>query len=366
MDSRKSLRIGQKKSGTLPVQSPTHDAPIIVQQAGDAARFAWDEFFQAGLANRHTRKNYVYAVRRFLAWAEEQHLELFRITPGHVGQYFDQVKAAPVRSRKQSAATTDKPLAVPTKKLHLAALRGFFDCLVNRHVIVINPAATTRTERYSVIEGKTPYIPPEQAKRLLASIQTATKILLPASNGQPSEETEVPDLVGLRDKAVLCVLLYTAARVGAVAKLTVEELRHDGTQYALRFDEKGGKAREIPVRYDLQRLLLAYMQAACITDGPLFRSAEGRTGVLTKKPMTAIDICRMMKRRLKEAGLPSRYSPHSFRVTTITDLLEQKEVALEEVQYLAGHADPRTTRLYDRSGRKVTRNLVERISIELD
>lgn len=78
--------------------------------------------------------------------------------------------------------------------------------------------------------------------------------------------------------------------------------------------------------------------------------------------MNGIDICRMMKRRLKAAGLPGTYSPHSFRVTTITDLLEQN-VPLEDVQYLAGHADPRTTRLYDRRGRKVTRNIVERISI---
>jgi len=78
--------------------------------------------------------------------------------------------------------------------------------------------------------------------------------------------------------------------------------------------------------------------------------------------MHVIDICRMMKRRLKDAGLPVRLSPHSFRVTTITDLLEQG-VALEDVQRLAGHADPRTTRLYDRRDKKITRNIVERISI---
>lgn len=79
--------------------------------------------------------------------------------------------------------------------------------------------------------------------------------------------------------------------------------------------------------------------------------------------MTGIDICRMMKRRLKAAGLPGQYSPHSFRVATVTDLLEQN-VELESVQDLAGHADPRTTRLYDRRRRKVTRNIVERISLK--
>jgi site-specific recombinase XerD len=78
--------------------------------------------------------------------------------------------------------------------------------------------------------------------------------------------------------------------------------------------------------------------------------------------MSGIDICRMMKRRLKAAGWPGQFSPHSLRVATVTDLLEQN-VPLEDVQHLAGHADPRTTRLYDRRRRKVTRNIVERISI---
>jgi integrase len=78
--------------------------------------------------------------------------------------------------------------------------------------------------------------------------------------------------------------------------------------------------------------------------------------------MSGIDICRMMNRRLKAVGLPDQFSPHSFRVATVTDLLEQN-VPLEDVQHLAGHADPQTTRLYDRRRRKVTRNIVEWISI---
>jgi integrase len=156
--------------------------------------------------------------------------------------------------------------------------------------------------------------------------------------------------------------VYTAARVGAVAKLTLKRLKHDGSQYTLRFSEKGGKSREIPVRHDLEQLLLGYIEAAKITEGPLFRTANRKTKKLTKNAMTGVDICRMMKRRLKLAGLPGQFSPHSFRVATVTDLLAQ-DIPLEDVQYLAGHADPRTTRIYDRRRRKVTRNIVERISI---
>jgi integrase/recombinase XerD len=302
------------------------NAPAIVKVAGKSAEFAWEEFFQAEIANAHTRKNYMHAVRQFLAWVDERNLELTRIAPGDVGEYLQHLE-----------------LAIPTKKLHLAALRRFFDRLVNRHVCIINPAATVKAERHSVVEGKTPDIGPPQARALLKSIAVA-------------------DPVGLRDRAVLAVLAYTAARVGAVAKLTMKNFVSDGSQYTLRFAEKGGKSREIPVRHDLEQFLLAYVQIANITEGPLFRTANRKSKMLTKNPMTGIDICRMMKRHLKSAGLPAHFSPHSFRVTTVTDLLEQN-VPLEDVQYLAGHADPRTTRIYDRRRRKITRNIVERISI---
>lgn len=304
----------------------TGGIPAVVERAGDAARFAWDEFFEGELANPHTRKNYAHAVRQFLDWCEGQQLELVRIAPGHVGRYFREL-----------------PVAIPTKKLHLAAIRKLFDRLVNRHAVVINPAATVKAERYSVVEGKTPEIRPAQTRVLLDSIDTSTA-------------------VGLRDRAILGTLVYTAARVGAVARLGFRDLTHDGTQSLLRFTEKGGKSREIPVRHDLEGYLRDYIQSAGIADDPLFRTATRKSGTLTDHAVSAIDICKMMKRRLRDAGLPGHFSPHSFRVSVVTDLLEQN-VPLEDVQHLAGHADPRTTRLYDRRRRTVTRNIVERISV---
>ncbi len=111
--------------------------------------------------------------------------------------------------------------------------------------------------------------------------------------------------------------------------------------------KKAVSPREIPVRHDLEVLLLEYLKAADLKEGPLFRTTSGKTKLLTCTQVTGIDICRMMKRRLREAGLPTHFSPHSFRVATVTDLLEQNQ-PLEDVQQLAGHADPRTTRLYDR------------------
>ena len=149
-----------------------------------------------------------------------------------------------------------------------------------------------------------------------------------------------------------------------VRRLGSTSLRPDESFEIRRSDPKGGKHRKVPVRHDLQQVLLGYMNAAGIAqddkDTPIFRTGVPRKRQLTANPMTDNDMHRMFKRRIRDAGLSTDLSPHSFRVTTITALLEQG-VALEDLQNLANHADPRTTRLYDRRKRKVTRNIVERI-----
>ncbi len=314
----------------IPAIVASASLPLLVERAGGAARFAWEEFFYAEHHNPHTQRAYERAVRRFLGWAKGQGVELAALTPGMVGQYLVGLGGSPAKRNQ-----------------HLAALRGFFDRMVNRHVCILNPAASVRGVKDLVVEGKTPEISVEQARTLLASIDTG-------------------HVVGLRDRAILATLAYTACRAGAVAKLRLQDFQHDGQQYVLRFQEKGGKSREIPVRHDLEGFILAYVDAAGIAgeakESPLFRASNGRSRTLTAKPLGTERICELVKRRLKDAGLPSRLSPHSFRVTAITSLLEQG-VPMEDVQYLAGHAEPRTTTLYDRRKKKVTRNIVERIPI---
>jgi site-specific recombinase XerD len=257
-------------------------------------------------------------------------LVLRQIAPAHVGQFLDGLPDAP-----------------SSKKVYLAAIRRLFDLLVTRHAIVLNPAASVRGDRLTVVEGRTPEITAQQARKLLSCI-------------------DLSHVVGLRDRAIVAVLVYTAARVGAVASLRRADFLDVGDQHCLQFLDKGGKIREIPVRHDLQGFIYEYLDAARLVDvpagSPLFRTTVRRTKAITAAAMTAGDIGRMVKRRLCDAGLPSRLSPHSLRVATVTDLLSQG-VSLADVQNLAGHADPRTTRLYDRRGRRVTRNIVERISI---
>jgi site-specific recombinase XerD len=318
---------------TAPYELIERDAGNVspwVAAAGPAARFAFDEFFHGQIRNPFTRKVYLRAVRVLADWCQNRGLELNHVTPADVGRHLDELSVAP-----------------PTRKLHLSALRRFFDQLVIRHVVLLNPALSVRGERFCAVEGRTPEISIEQARRLLRNIDTS-------------------HVVGLRDRAIVAILIYTAARVGAVAKLRRADFYDSGDQHSLRFREKGGKLREIPVRHDLRQFLLDYLAelGSCGSDpgGPLFRTAVRRTKAITKRAMTADDMARMLKRRLRDAGLPLRLSPHSFRVMAITDLLTQG-VSLSDVQFLAGHADPRTTRLYDRRQQRVTRNIVERISV---
>lgn len=308
---------------------PLPAAAVIVLRRTPNAAFAADEFFRASLSNEHTRRAYGRIAGRFLAWCGDQRLALRQITPGLAGEYIARLAGA-----------------APTRNQALTALRQLFDALVLRHAVALNPFASVRGIKYSVAEGKTAELAIEQARRLFRSIGTG-------------------HVVGLRDRAVLGVLAYTGARIGAVAKLRLADYRNLGEHRVLRFREKGGKEREIPVRHDLALWLGEYIAAAGIgeeTRGPLFRAAEGKRRRLTASAYRAHSMRQMMKRRLQDAGLPELFSPHSFRVTVVTDLLNQN-VPLEDVQYLAGHASPTTTRVYDRRRRKVTRNIVERISI---
>lgn len=309
---------------------PFNSIPELIARERPAAQFAWEEFIYGQIRNLHTRKAYTHAVQKFSAYCKNARIRLTAITPRDVACYLDALSAG-----------------VATKKLHLAALRHFFDAMVIRHVVVLNPAASVRGDRLQIAEGKTPEIGIEQARRLLNFIDAS-------------------HLVGLRDRAIIGILIYTAVRVGAVASLRRGDFYRSASHPCLRFREKNGKSREIPVRYDLCQYLDEYIAAGSFDYAdkslPLFRTTVGRTRRLTQLSISADDIRRMVKRRLKKIGLSVRLSPHSFRVTTITDLLSQG-VPLEDVQHLAGHADPRTTRLYDRRQRHITRNIVERISV---
>jgi integrase len=138
--------------------------------------------------------------------------------------------------------------------------------------------------------------------------------------------------------------------------MKVEDYYQNGKRWWLRLHEKGGKFHEVPAHHNADAYLDAYIQAAGIAGqpkSPLFRSARGKTGTITEKPLRRNNALDMIKRRAKAAGLPPRICNHTFRATGITAYLEAG----------AAHESPKTTKLYDRTADAITLDDVKFINI---
>jgi integrase len=197
----------------------------------------------------------------------------------------------------------------------------------------------------------------DEARELLDSIAIARK------TGKPGAEE--PALIGLRDRALIGAMVYTFARVNAVLQMKVRDYFVQGRRRWVRLHEKGGKEHEVPCHHNLTQLLDDYIEAAGIAgdlDGPLFRTAAGKTGALTGNAMWQQDAYRMIQRRAGDAGIKTRIGNHTFRATGITAYLKNSG-KLEVAQHIANHESPRTTKLYDRREDEISLDEVERIAI---
>jgi integrase/recombinase XerD len=235
-----------------------------------------------------------------------------------------------------------------------------FDRLVTGHVLDVNPAHAVRGPKYVVRKGKTPVLTAEEARELLDSIE-----IVRITAREDGETEEQPDLVGLRDRALIGVLVYTFARINAVLQMKVRDYFVQGRRGWVRLHEKGGKEHEVPCHHNLEQLLDQYIAAAGIAgdaDGPLFRTAAGKTGMLTGNSMWQQDTYRMIQRRASVAGIKTRIGNHTFRATGITAYLKNSG-KLEVAQHIANHESPRTTKLYDRRQDEISLDEVERIAI---
>jgi site-specific recombinase XerD len=235
--------------------------------------------------------------------------------------------------------------AAPTVKQHLAAIRMLFDWLVVGHIIETNPAGSVRGPKHVIKRGKTPVLTAEEARHLLDSI-------------------DIEAVGGLRDRALIGLMVYSFARVSATVSMQVEDYFQEGKRSWFRFHEKGGKEHVVPAHHNAQAYLDGYIQAARIGDdkkSPLFRTINRRARI-TARGMTRNAALRMVKRRAKAAGLPEGICCHTFRATGITAYLENGGT-IENAQAIAAHESPRTTKLYDRTSDEITLDEIERILI---
>ena len=302
--------------------------PPIIADEGPNAVWRFVEFFAANIRNKNTRAAYAYAVTQFFRWCEQHNFTLRDLRPLIVASYIEQHQAS-----------------APTVKQHLAAIRMLFDWLVIGQIVPMNPAASVRGPKHVVKVGKTPVLKASEARQLIDSIDTN-------------------DIVGLRDRALIGMMVYSFARVSAAVGMRVEDYYLTGRRYWFRLHEKGGKRHQVPAHHNAEAYMDGYLDAAGIRDqrkAPLFRSVD-RHRNLTEHGMSRSDVLRMIKRRAKDAGLPSSTCCHTFRATGITDYLENGGT-VENAQAIAAHESPQTTKLYDRTGDEITLDEVERIVI---
>jgi len=160
-------------------------------------------------------------------------------------------------------------------------------------------------------------------------------------------------------------MIYSFARVSAVVGMKGSDFYQSGRKCWFRLHEKGGKFHDVPAHHAVEVFVGEYVEFAGIQEEgqlPLFRSARGRTGQLTDRPMHRTDVLRMIKRRVKFAGFPENICCHTFRATGITAYLENGGT-LEKAQAIAAHETPRSTQLYDRSNDRISLDEIERIQL---
>jgi integrase/recombinase XerD len=164
--------------------------------------------------------------------------------------------------------------------------------------------------------------------------------------------------------ALIGLMVYTFARVGAAISMRVEDFFVQGRRGWVRLHEKGGKEHEMPTHHNLDGYLEEYIAAGIGQDrkGPLFRTIKGRTGELTDNPLVQSDAGRMIRRRAVLAGIRTEIGCHTFRATGITAYLKNGG-RLEVAQRMANHESARTTGLYDRRDDEISLSEVERILI---
>jgi site-specific recombinase XerD len=315
-----------------PPSSSALALPALVASADEAARLRFLEFFAVTIRNPHTRRAYMRAAGEFLAWCEARGvISLAGVQPLHVAAWIE---------------AQGGELAPPSVKQQLAGVRSLFDWLVMGQVVPVNPAASVRGPAYSQRRGKTPVLVPDEARHLLDTIDVATH-------------------AGLRDRALIGLMVYSFARIGAALAMRVEDVFMQNRRLWVRLHEKGGKRHEMPCHHNLEDYLTAYIDGCGLREdrkGPLFRTIARGTGQLSETPLPQANAFAMVRRRAAAAGIGTAIGNHSFRATGITTYLKNGGT-LETAATMANHSSTRTTQLYDRRPDDVTLDEVERVLI---
>jgi len=273
----------------------------------------------ANIENANTRRAYRNDVREFMRFAGIHQAEEFRLVK----------RSHLIAWRKQLETRT---LEASTVRRKLSAVASLFDYLCECNAVPFNPADGVKRPNQGTNEGKSPALGDAEAKALL--------------------EAPAPDtLKGLRDRAILSILLFHGLRRAELCSLAVGDLQSRRGVMHFCVHGKGGKIRFLPVHpHSLQRIS-EYVERAGHGDKPdnaLFRPVKNSSGNLVKA-LTGHGVYKdVVKRYARVLSLdPSAVCVHGLRATAATNALDH-EADIAKVQEWLGHASISTTRLYDR------------------
>jgi integrase/recombinase XerD len=288
------------------------------------------DFTAAWLRNRrlspHTRAAYQRDVNAWLQWCSRRGLDPFVASFLHVNEYARELEST-LDSR------TGRPLTPATVARRLSGLSSWYDFLTRLQVVGANPVAGADRPRVDRDHSATVGLTAAEVDALLAAAD--------ADDGPQAA----------RHRAMLTLLADLGLRVGELVGLDVADLGQERGHRTVRFVGKGGKPRRRALAPGTAAVLDAYLAVRSgPADGPLFVTA---TGARVGQPA----VFRLVRRMAKQAGIPSwaKLSPHSLRHAFATTA-RAEGVPLEDVQDAMGHADPRTTRRYDRDRHNLDRD----------
>lgn len=280
-----------------------------------------EELWLQGQRSEQTRRAYRGDVRHFIrSLAIKGREELRQVD-----------RAAVVHWMRLMEAAGDSPRTV---RRRLSALSSLFTHLVEFRAAERNPVRDIKRPRVNRRTGTTSSFSPKQARAILDA---------------PPADT----LKGLRDRAILAVGLQVGPRRSEIARLAVKDFHQNQGYWSLHFIRKGGEDLSVSVHPQVAQRIQDYLAAAGHAedrDGPLFRPMRGNGRVEEPRRHLHPDMVdRLLRKYAGEVGLPHGFSAHSMRATFITTALDNG-ASLEDVQRDVGHADPSTTKLYDRRG----------------
>ncbi|MBK3477671.1 MULTISPECIES: tyrosine-type recombinase/integrase [Pseudomonas] len=275
----------------------------------------------ANIDNPRTRRAYQNDLEDFCSFVGLTGADEFRaVTRAHVLAWRAQLES--------------RGLAGATIRRKLAALASLFDHLLENNAVAGgNPVHGVKRPKIETNEGKTPALGDDQAKRLLDAPDTET-------------------VKGVRDRAILAVLLYHGLRREEAARLTMSDLVERRGIKHLRVHGKGKKIRFLPLHPVAAERIYAYLERDSVRDtssGPLFRSVRGKT---TGAGVTANGLYTVVAHWARVAGIEvDGLGVHGLRATAATNALDH-DADIAKVQMWLGHANISTTRLYDRRGQR--------------